>query len=502
MTDARTIPNAPGWGHAAMWYGLAFLACTIVAIINHGALYYFDTAGYLEQGKDALSSLGLYPEATIETTADTVATSNDTDENGAVVGSRAVIYSFLLTAAQFSAGINAMVVLQSVALILAVWLPARVCTRLFKLNNRSVAMVTAIPILAGALGSLPFYAAYLMPDIFAPILILVAGAFAVFAREMTRGETLLGLALGLAAVVVHPSHLLIAALLVPLVALASLILSRKEWWLAPFLVGLLLVGGLIERVIFSRTVETVQSSEVIYLPFLTARTIADGPGLAVLEDNCPDPEIATCTLYAALQKSADPWRLTATHIIFEKSQELGSYRLLSPEDQRLVAQEQIRFFQRVLMERPLGLIGAFISNTLKQANLFSVQFTIPTTSTLVSVNNITDTAPESFANARLLDQRDALRWLKNIHGVVYAISVLLIVVIVVLPQNAPPLAVRAFAMVILCGILINAFVCGGVSQPSDRYGARVAFLLPIAASFIVLFYSGLNARSEPTATNS
>ena len=167
----------------------------------------------------------------------------------------------------------------------------------------------------------------------------------------------------------------------------------------------------------------------------------------------------------------------------------------------MVAEDQIPFFLRVLREKPIALTGAFLRNTLDQANLFSIQYTIPTSQTLENVNNITDLAPASFAQTRLLDQRTNLGWLTIVHGAVYAASALLVVVVVVLPQKAPPLALRAFAMVVLIGVLINAFVCGGVSQPSDRYGARVAFLLPIATSFIILFYSGVRVRKAEDDIN-
>jgi len=379
--------------------------------------------------------------------------------------------------------------------MLALWLPARIAVRLYA-PGWSVAAVTAIPVLASAFGSMPFYTAYAMPDIFAPILLLVIATLTIFARQMRLFEILLAQALGLLAVVTHPSHLLITFLMIPLSILGAVLISGRRAWTAALLVILLALGGLAERALFATAVKTVKSSEVVYQPFLTARSIEDGPGLRVLEDNCPNDEIATCALYDALQRSSDPWRLTASHIMFERSENLGSYRLLPAEIQRDIAQEQISFFFRVLRERPVALTLAFLSNTLQQANLFSVEYTIPTEKTLRQVNVISDIAPASFAEARLLGQRGALNWLVILHGVVYAVSALLIVVILVLPQKAPPLALKGFVMMILCGILVNAFVCGGVSQPSDRYGARVAFLLPVAASFIILFYNAVRRQER------
>ena len=496
MGDASSGFATPhSFRSSLIWYGCALLACLFVAFLNNGALYYFDTAGYLAQGKSTLASIGISPPQPGGAAAAGAATGQAPD--AVVVGNRSAIYSALVTGLFYTVGPWGVVVFHTLALIVTVWLVARICARLFD-HGYSVAATTGIPILVAALSALPFYTAYLMPDIFAPILIMIAACFAIFGRDMTLWEIVLALCLGCFAVVVHPSHLLIAALLLPLVAVAALLFSRYRWWLPPLLMGCVLLGGLAERVLFREAVKTVRNAEVVYQPFLTARSIEDGPGLAVLENACPDAELATCALFEALQKSDDPWRLTASHIMFESDPALGSYKLLPQEVQKAVAEEQISFFLRVLKERPFELTAAFIRNTLEQANLFSVQYTIPTASTLVNIHRVTDIAPASFEDARFLGARDKIGWVHVLHTVVYAVSALLVVVIVVLPQKSPPLAVRGFAMVVLCGILINAFVCGGVSQPSDRYGARVAFLLPIAASFIILFYAGVRRQEDDT----
>ncbi len=497
--DLNTRP-AEGGLQAVLWYGLAVLACFLIALINKGPLYYFDTAGYLEQGKSTFASLGLF-ETAIAEGGNPSAGSDQSDganvADGVVIGSRSTLYSALLALMNFTVGISAVLVIHVAALILSVWLAARVAARQFD-HGRSVAATTAIPILFASFGSLPFYTAYLMPDIFAPILILVAATLTIFGRDMTRWEIVLALVLGVGAVITHPSHMLIAILLIPVVGVVSLVLSRTRWWLAPLLMIVIVGSGLAERVLFASAVKTVRASEVIYQPFLTVRTIADGPGLRVLEEVCPDESLPTCLLFEALQKSDDPYRLTASHIMFETDPELGSYQLLDSEAQQLVADDQIPFFFRVLWEKPIALTFAFLKNTLDQANLFSIQYTIPTDQTLINVHKVTDVAPSVFEEIRLLNKRLDLGWLTLFHGAIYAVSALLVVVIVVLPQKAPPLAFRAFALVVLIGVLINAFVCGGVSQPSDRYGARVAFLLPIATCFILLFYSGIQVsrRSE------
>ncbi|HEU0221820.1 MAG TPA: hypothetical protein VFR34_06355, partial [Paracoccaceae bacterium] len=70
------------------------------------------------------------------------------------------------------------------------------------------------------------------------------------------------------------------------------IAGGRGWWIAPALVLLMGLVGIGERLAFQFAVETVTRSAVAYQPILTARLIADGPGLAYLRDHCPDERIA------------------------------------------------------------------------------------------------------------------------------------------------------------------------------------------------------------------
>jgi hypothetical protein len=60
--------------------------------------------------------------------------------------------------------------------------------------------------------------------------------------------------------------------------------------------------------------------------------------------------------------------------------------------------------------------------------------------------------------------------------------------LLVRPRSGAPLprGLAAFAWMVLAGILANAVICGGISEPADRYGARVAFLLPALWALLAL----------------
>jgi hypothetical protein len=265
------------------------------------------------------------------------------------------------------------------------------------------------------------------------------------------------------------------------------------------LMALIVGAGFAEQLAFRAAARAVSHSSVIIKPYITARLIQDGPGLAYLERHCPDPAIATCPLFDALQLSDDPWRLTATHIVFETSAQLGSFRLMGEDDQKKVAAAQTRFFLDVLKDAPVATTMAFVRNMLTQTTMFSPDMTIPTEG-VAAINAQLDswlTGPLAIGN---LTRSDAwLMPLARVQGVFYALSLMVVGGLVLWPGQRVAGRWKVFAVVLLAGILVNALVCGGISQPASRYGARVIWLLPLAATLLAMAARGRARRERMTA---
>ena len=195
--------------------------------------------------------------------------------------------------------------------------------------------------------------------------------------EAAQAMFRLAMGLGWLAVLSHLSHLAIVALLVPAAALGALVLARRRWWLPPLLVAGLLVVPYAEKQLFRVSVEATSEARVSYKPFITARLIQDGPGLTWLDAHCPDAAIPSCALWERLQDSDDPWRLTASHILFREDDRLGSFQRLDPAAQQAVSEDQVAFFLAVLRDLPLQTVQAFVGNMLRQAGMVSVDMTMP-----------------------------------------------------------------------------------------------------------------------------
>ena len=479
----------PARAQALLWLGLALIACLSVALINGTPLFYYDSPAYVDQGSKILTKLGFGAQSTGAGGAGAGVTADNS-----VNGSRSAVFSVIAAVLVRIRGLGLIPVANLVLVLTSVWLTVRAVKGAGNITVPNSRLI-ALPLLAACAGSLPFYVAFIMPDMLAAVLLLMVSVLAIYADRMGKWELALAFGLGALAVVSHISHIAIAAALVPVVALVGWGMGNRKWWLATLLVGLMVIAGVGERLAFKVAAKSVAGAEVVYIPFLTARLIEDGPGYRYLTDKCPSEDLQTCALFDALSKSDDPMRLTASHIIFEPSAQLGSFRLMPQADQAAVAGEQYRFFLSVLANEPVGTITAIIRNTAVQAGLFSVEMTIPTDHILGNTHAGYAQLQDQFSHGRLSANRQWLPGIDIAHTGVYALSALAIGLgfIWKAPQHR---AFKGFVIMVLLGITANAFVCGAVSQPADRYGARVIWLLPFLATILAILWASERRRVD------
>ncbi|MGB7270723.1 MAG: hypothetical protein WBC90_14510, partial [Albidovulum sp.] len=187
-----------------IWIVLAFLACTSVLFLNGRPLFYYDTVGYVDQGRVALTQLGL-----IDPAGSGALGQGGAETGHTVDGSRSPSYSLFAGVFAQAGVLEALLAMSAGALFLAVWLLARVAARVFA-PGASIVASACLPLIVAGFGSLPFYIAYLMPDILAPVMILAIATVTAFGRDMRVWELLLAFALAAFAVVSHLSHFAIA----------------------------------------------------------------------------------------------------------------------------------------------------------------------------------------------------------------------------------------------------------------------------------------------------
>ena len=475
----RSRKNA-AWPGTLGWCMAALAGMMAVLLINGAPLFYFDTAGYLRQGDSIFQILNLFqPVVTNPNRSIAELATND----GIVIGSRSVVYAIFLSLISVIGPLWIAVATQAAILAATIWLICSKATEAAKLDL-SPLKITAVVLFAASLGSAGFYIASLMPDIFAPVLLLSMAALIAFAPVLQFWSALAFVMLGMLAAVVHPSHLAIAVLMVPICFVVAYLFQTGQLWRSMILVALIPTAGLVERLAFKAAVEQSTDSDVIYLPFSTARLISDGPGLVFLKGVCPSPKWATCALYAKLHS---PDQLSPAEILFSQTEKTGSFALLDAKDREAISTEAVAFFRAVILGYPIDAIRAALGNTFEQLGLVGINMTVPKPAMVQSAVSIHPGFPESLTAGRLIADNPAwVAYVTYAHKAYYLLALITVLALILMPRSRVPTHQKAFTVLILAGILINAFVTGAISQPADRYGARVVFLIPMLAVLLVM----------------
>lgn len=468
-------------GLSACAIAISLLLSLWVFLANGGATFYFDSIAYLDRGHQLLSLLGLDLTPLYEPSATPMATEQIIGGKGAaetVNGSRSMVFSLLAGGFFWLGAFDGMVLLNAVLGVGAVWLACRVSVRGLAHAPRP-SSICIVAIALAALGSLPFYVAFLMPDMLTAILLMSAALLAAYSPRMQVWELCVVTLFGCLAITVSLSHLAIWLILTPVLLLKALFDRGHLRWLGPALALVVLIGGIGEQLILRIAAKKVENAEVVYQPFLTARLIQDGPGYSYLQDYCPSDTEPTCILLEALSASDDPTRFSATNIAFSTNVSNGSFKLLPADDQIKVTQQQFQFFKDVLTDRPIETSLAILGNIYRQLTLNSVDMTLQTDKIVDRATGVTGMAWGEFDAGRLTADTNWLAFANPFHSALYLLSTIGILGFLVSGRMPP--ATATFLVMILVGLVANAIVCGVLSQPANRYGARVAWLLPVAA---------------------
>jgi hypothetical protein len=289
-----------GWTIAFVVVAMAML--WPVALRGHPA-YFFDTVGYYTGGRAALRAVrdkldGLNPQPSAAHAA-----AAPSQPKKAVVATRAIAYAvFVRLAAGPDNRLIPLVLIQAgvVSTMLLLWL-TRVAPGLDWRRATFAGVVLA------AASSASWFASYAMPDIFLGVAIL---GFLVLMSPTPPPLGLLAkvfvvLVIGFA-FAVHASHMPVLLLVTAFAVAQHLWLHRRSlrwpdlravvWLGAPLVVG---AAAVIGSSLFGFSQASLAPKR---LPFVLARSIADGPGRWYLERECPTRRYTICELYPVLPK--------------------------------------------------------------------------------------------------------------------------------------------------------------------------------------------------------
>ena len=410
-----------------------------------------------------------------------------------IVSGRSPYYGALLYLGDLTGGFWLSIALQSAAVVLAILLVLRAVD-----TRWSPPLIAAAAFLAVATTA-PFFVSFLEPDIFAGVAVLVCAALLGGAARMRVWEWLVAFVLLAICVLVHESHALIVAVLLVLAVVLAVARSRTRAAALPAigaLAGAVLVA-VAGQLAFGAVVKHIVGAPPLRPPFLMARMIEDGPGYRYLQASCPQNGFTVC-------KYLDRLPVEANLFLWDPSPR-GVFSAVPPPVRQAIAAEQTRFVLAVLAYAPwlelrdaVGDVGA----QLTMAGLEEFQYPA------VLKQSFEEKIPT--VHLRRMKESAAFRGtmpvgaFSIVTGATYALAAIVVLGTLLWPRvraTLPPRLVTVTAWIV-AGVLVNAVVCGVLSGPHNRYAARVAWLVPLAALLIADAVLERRRRAVDAATAS
>jgi hypothetical protein len=366
----------------------------------------------------------------------------------------------------------------------AIWI---ICLLLreFGLSGRPLVLVGLIAALS-LTTTLAFLTSILLTDIFAGLAV-IALYLLVFGRRVVGWERVgivLIVAFGVA------GHMATLALIAALAILALIAcwcwadtVPRAGAWRAMLALVIGIVTGL--------TANWVVSGRFVFPPggygILFGRLLQVGIVSRYLADHCPDPKLKLCPFREELPRDADAFLWGES--VFN---ELGRFAGLGDEMRTIVIES--------LREYPRLQIDAAFAGTWAQLEKVQTGEGVVNTiwHTYGTMQRYTPTVVPAMRAARQQTGSLPLEGINKIHVPIALLSMLLLPIILVAGLRIRGCGdLGIFAATVAVALLINAFLCGALSNPHNRYGARLIWLAPLA---VILGVSRqLCRRSRPAA---
>ncbi len=447
----------------AVW-AIAVIVCTLAlmgpAIWNGFPLMEWDTGGYLARWYDHT-----------------------------LVINRAVPYGLLLNAGSFFA-FWPVVIVQS---LVTIWIVA-LMLRAHDLGGRPV-LLTGVVVLLSAVTTLSWLTSILLTDIFAGLAVFAIYLLLLRANALKTWEKP---ALFLLIAFSAAAHSATLAVCGGLLLVAAAIWRFDPKWISGARLGVGLTA-LVLAILMVLGTNYLIGKKLAWTPggfsIAFGRMLQDGIVKSYLNAHCPDPYLRLCRYKDQIPQDADQffWHTP----LFE--QQLGGFEKLGPEMERIVL--------GAIKDYPLWQIESAAVATARQLVHVKTGEGVEDTlwhTYLVIRDHLPEVLPAMNAARQQQHPSISFTAINEVHypialiGMALLPVIFLLAVFELLPRKFADLA--GTAMLALLG---NAIVCGAVSNPHDRYGARMvwigAFVVLLALSYAVEHFRRARSRPLPAA---
>lgn len=444
MSTGAALRDTPGRAGVVLWVSalaLAGLALLAPALWNEFPLLQYDTGGYLArwyEGYLVPSRPGAY---------------------GLVLAAAALLHFWPVVLAQAA---------------LTVWVLALVL-RSLGFGGRPFVLLAIVSLLS-VITTLPWLTAILLTDIFAGLSVLALHLLVFHAETQTRWERWGLIAVTAFAAATHSATLALIAALALAVAFARCVPGN----LVPRRGMQHALTAVVLGVAMTLAANFMVAGRIAWTPggygILFGRMLQDGIVDRYLRDHCREMPLKLCPFRHQLPSDADAFLWGDS--VFDR---LGRFAGLGDEMRTIVLGS--------LREYPTHQAVTAMRATARQLMHVGTGEGVVTMMwhTYGIMQRYTPSVVPAMRAAR--QQNGELRFaaINVIHVPVALFSMAMLPLLVVLGRQRAALApLGLLAATLMVALLANAFICGALANPHDRYGARLVWIAPLTLALVPL----------------
>jgi ABC-type multidrug transport system fused ATPase/permease subunit len=383
---------------------------------------------------------------------------------------RSMFYSLFVYPAHLTGSLWTVVFAQS---LLVAYLLRLVLREVFGIASR-MGFIIVIALLC-LTTSLPWYTALLMPDIFTSVLVLGLFMLVFCFNRLSRYQRYYVVALTFVAAVAHYSHIPIAVgLLLIGLAVRTALRKRAPDAIPHLMLPTIVIAVAVLAIVLSNylTIGIVTFSPGGYA-FELARLITDGQAAVYLRDSCGTRKYRLCEYLDRMPMS--DWQ-----VLFDPNGPFQRWGWLSPR------KEGLEIISGTIEQHPLWTLESALTNTFRQVISFQTgDGIISYADKAYLAHNVHDSFPGDVAGYE--DSRQNHGEFSNLYNLRHAqrqvviFSVIFCSLIAILLAFDRQWVLVALLLTIALAVILNGVVSGGISDPGDRYGSRLIWLLPLFA---------------------
>ncbi|HEY3815222.1 MAG TPA: GtrA family protein [Caulobacteraceae bacterium] len=346
------------------------------------------------------------------------------------------------------------------------------------------------------LSTLPFFAGFAMPDVFAGYVALAVVLVVGFWDRLNRIERAGLIALIAAGASFHGSHPLLVLALATLGGACAWRLNapRRQLVFALAAIAGAVVAGFVANAAYMEAVKVTTGDRPGRPPFVAVRLLADGPGRNYLRWACTHGEHYALCPYRNLPLD------DTDEILWADQKTLGVFNNNDYSTRMRMERQELRFVLGTVAYDPLGVAGAalrnwaqeldgvYVDDPLRDPHYYLTNDYWSGTNLPWMIEHVGHCGRDKRGCKPRLDVDQSI-WL---HGALFTLALGLVLwrlsrrdvrdAIRARDWDAPATRL-AFAMGLLAAALIaNAAICGILSGPFPRYQARLVWLLTAAAA--------------------